>query len=58
MLGAAGVSALPMSVRMVRKMGQQAKPRNFLLMHTMGPNITGQIGTAFVVASILLGMPG
>jgi oxaloacetate decarboxylase beta subunit len=55
MIGAAGVSAIPMSARVVQKMGQQANPRNFLLMHAMGPNMAGAIGTS-VVAGILLGM--
>ncbi len=55
MIGAAGVSAVPMSARVVQKMGQQANPRNFLLMHAMGPNIAGVIGTA-TVAGIFLGI--
>jgi oxaloacetate decarboxylase beta subunit len=57
MIGAAGVSAIPMSARVVQKMGQQANPRNFLIMHAMGPNMAGAIGTS-VVAGILLGMLG
>ncbi|MFH1382716.1 MAG: sodium ion-translocating decarboxylase subunit beta [Chloroflexota bacterium] len=55
MIGAAGVSAVPMAARVVQKMGQQANPRNFLLMHAMGPNTAGVIGTA-VVTGILYGM--
>ena len=55
MIGAAGVSAVPMSARVVQRMGQQANPRNFLLMHAIGPNIAGVIGTA-VVAGVFLGM--
>lgn len=55
MIGAAGVSAVPMSARVVQKMGSQANPRNFLLMHAMGPNIAGVIGTA-TAAGIFLGM--
>jgi sodium ion-translocating decarboxylase beta subunit len=55
MIGAAGVSAIPMSARVVQKMGQQANPKNFLLMHAMGPNMAGAIATS-VVAGILLGM--
>lgn len=55
MIGAAGVSAVPMSARVVQKMGQKANPRNFLLMHAMGPNTAGVIGTA-VVTGILYGM--
>ncbi len=57
MIGAAGVSAVPMSARVVQKMGQQANPRNFLLMQAMGPNVAGVIGTA-TVAGIFLGMLG
>ncbi|TRZ96327.1 MAG: sodium ion-translocating decarboxylase subunit beta, partial [Dehalococcoidia bacterium] len=57
MIGAAGVSAVPMSARVVQKLGQEANPRNFLLMHAMGPNIAGVIGTA-VAAGIFLGMLG
>lgn len=57
MIGAAGVSAVPMSSRVVQKMGQEANPRNFLLMHAMGPNVAGVIGTA-TAAGIFLGMLG
>ncbi len=57
MIGAAGVSAVPMAARVVQKMGQQANPRNFLLMQAMGPNIAGVIGTA-TVAGIFLGALG
>jgi sodium ion-translocating decarboxylase beta subunit len=45
MIGAAGVSAVPMASRVVQRLGQQANPRNFLLMHAMGPNAAGVIGT-------------
>jgi sodium ion-translocating decarboxylase beta subunit len=55
MIGAAGVSAIPMSARVVQKMGQKENPRNFLLMHAMGPNMAGAVATS-VVAGILLGM--
>ncbi len=55
MIGAAGVSAIPMSARVVQRMGQKANPRNFLLMHAMGPNMAGAIATS-VVAGIFLGM--
>jgi oxaloacetate decarboxylase beta subunit len=55
MIGAAGVSAVPMSARVVQKMGQQANPRNYLLMHAMGPNMAGAIATS-VVAGVFLGM--
>lgn len=57
MIGAAGVSAVPMSARVIQRMGQEANPRNFLLMHAMGPNIAGVIGTA-TVAGVFLGMVG
>ncbi len=46
MIGAAGVSAVPMSARVVQRMGQAEDPGNFLLMHAMGPNVAGVIGTA------------
>jgi len=55
MIGAAGVSAVPMSARVIQRMGQEANPRNFLLMHAMGPNMAGAVATS-VVAGILLGM--
>jgi sodium ion-translocating decarboxylase beta subunit len=55
MIGAAGVSAVPMAARVVQRMGQKENPRNFLLMHAMGPNIAGVIGTA-TAAGIFLGM--
>ncbi len=57
MIGAAGVSAIPMSARVVQRMGQQANPKNFLIMHAMGPNMAGAIATS-VVAGIFLGMLG
>jgi len=53
MIGAAGVSAVPMSARVVQRMGQQANPRNFLLMHAMGPNAAGVIGTAIAAGFFL-----
>ncbi|MDK2562032.1 sodium ion-translocating decarboxylase subunit beta [Romboutsia sedimentorum] len=53
MIGAAGVSAVPMAARVVQKIGQEENPSNFLLMHSMGPNIAGVIGSA-VVAGVLL----
>ena len=55
MIGAAGVSAVPMSARVVQKMGQEANPRNFLLMHAMGPNVAGAIGAA-IAGGVFLGM--
>ncbi len=57
MIGAAGVSAVPMSARVVQKMGQKANPRNFLLMHAMGPNVAGAIGAA-IAGGVFLGMLG
>ncbi|SFM43261.1 sodium ion-translocating decarboxylase subunit beta [Thermodesulforhabdus norvegica] len=53
MIGAAGVSAVPMSARVVHQMGQAANRKNYLLMHAMGPNIAGVIGT-IVAAGIFL----
>jgi oxaloacetate decarboxylase beta subunit len=53
MIGAAGVSAVPMSARVVQRMGQQANPRNFLLMHCMGPNAAGVIGTAAAAGAFI-----
>jgi len=53
MIGAAGVSAVPMSARVVQKMGLKEDPQNHLLMHAMGPNVAGVIGTA-VAAGVLI----
>ena len=53
LIGAAGVSAVPMAARVVHKMGQKEDPTNWLLMHAMGPNVSGVIGTA-VAAGVLL----
>ena len=58
MIGAAGVSAVPMSARVVQTMGQQANPRNFLLMHAMGPNTAGVIGTAAAAGMFLALLTG
>ncbi|MBA7477604.1 hypothetical protein ES707_13016 [subsurface metagenome] len=57
MIGAAGVSAVPMSARVVQVMGQKANPRNFLLMHAMGPNVAGAIGAA-IAGGVFLSMLG
>lgn len=57
MIGAAGVSAVPMAARVVQKMGQEEDPSNFLLMHAMGPNVAGVIGSA-VAAGILINFFG
>ena len=53
MIGAAGVSAVPMAARVVHKVGQEEDPSNFLLMHAMGPNVAGVIGSA-VAAGVLM----
>lgn len=57
MIGAAGVSAVPDSARVVQKMGQQYDKGNYLLMHAMAPNVAGVIGSA-VAAGVLLGILG
>ncbi len=57
LIGAAGVSAVPMAARVVNKVGLESNPRNFLLMHAMGPNVSGVIGSA-VAAGILLAVFG
>ena len=57
LIGAAGVSAVPMAARVVNKVGQQNNPQNFLLMHAMGPNVAGVIGSA-VAAGVLLSLLG
>lgn len=53
LIGAAGVSAVPMSARVVHRVGQEANPNNFLLMHAMGPNVAGVLGSA-IAAGVLL----
>lgn len=55
LIGAAGVSAVPMAARVAQIQGQKANPRNFLLMHAMGPNMAGAIATS-VVAGIFMSM--
>ena len=57
LIGSAGVSAVPMAARVSQKVGQQENPSNFLLMHAMGPNVAGVIGSA-VAASVMLSMFG
>lgn len=57
LIGAAGVSAVPMAARVVNKVGLEANPQNFLLMHAMGPNVAGVLGSA-VTAGILLAVLG
>jgi len=57
LIGAAGVSAVPMAARVANKVGLEANPHNFLLMHAMGPNVAGVIGSA-VAAGILIMFAG
>lgn len=57
LIGAAGVSAVPMAARVAQKVGREANPTNFLLMHAMGPNVAGVIGSA-VAAGILISVLG
>lgn len=57
LIGSAGVSAVPMAARVSQKEGQKANPANFLLMHAMGPNVAGVIGSA-IAAGVLLSMFG
>ena len=53
MIGAAGVSAVPMSARVVQNMATKEDPSNFLIMHAMGPNVAGVIGTAAAAGAFL-----
>ena len=57
LIGSAGVSAVPMAARVSQSEGQKADPRNFLLMHAMGPNVAGVIGSA-IAAGVLLALFG
>jgi oxaloacetate decarboxylase beta subunit len=57
LIGAAGVSAVPMAARVANKLGVEANPHNFLLMHAMGPNVAGVIGSA-VAAGVLIQLVG
>lgn len=57
LIGAAGVSAVPMAARVAQKVGQKDNPGNFLLMHAMGPNVAGVIGSA-VAAGVLISVLG
>ncbi|HBC29230.1 MAG TPA: glutaconyl-CoA decarboxylase subunit beta, partial [Prevotellaceae bacterium] len=57
LIGSAGVSAVPMAARVSQIEGQKADPHNFLLMHAMGPNVAGVIGSA-IAAGILLSFLG
>jgi oxaloacetate decarboxylase beta subunit len=53
LIGSAGVSAVPMAARVSQKVGQEYNPGNYLLMHAMGPNVAGVIGSA-VAAGVLI----
>lgn len=57
LIGAAGVSAVPMAARVAQKVGQEENPSNFLLMHAMGPNVAGVIGSA-VAAGVFMALYG
>lgn len=57
LIGAAGVSAVPMAARVAHTVGQETNPRNYLLMHAMGPNVAGVVGTA-IAAGLLLSVLG
>lgn len=60
LIGSAGVSAVPMAARVSNKLGLQANPQNYLLMHAMGPNVAGVIGSAIaagVMISIISSLP-
>ena len=57
LIGSAGVSAVPMAARVSQKLGQEANPGNFLLMHAMGPNVAGVIGSA-IAAGVLISLFG
>ena len=57
LIGSAGVSAVPMAARVSNKLGLEANPHNFLLMHAMGPNVAGVIGSA-VAAGVMISLVG
>jgi oxaloacetate decarboxylase beta subunit len=57
LIGSAGVSAVPMAARVSNKLGLEANPQNFLLMHAMGPNVAGVIGSA-VAAGVMIKFVG
>ena len=57
LIGSAGVSAVPMAARVSQREGQKANPSNYLLMHAMGPNVAGVIGSA-IAAGFLMSMFG
>ena len=53
LIGSAGVSAVPMAARVSQKVGAEEDPTNFLLMHAMGPNVAGVIGTAVAAGTFM-----
>jgi len=55
LIGAAGVSAIPMAARVVQKVGQEEDPENWLIMHAMGPNVAGVLGSA-IAGGVILGI--
>ena len=57
MIGAAGISAFPMSARVVHKLGREEDPQNFLLMHSIGVNVSGQIASV-IAGGLILGIVG
>jgi oxaloacetate decarboxylase beta subunit len=57
LIGSAGVSAVPMAARVANKVGLESDPGNFLLMHAMGPNVAGVIGTA-IAAGVMIAVYG
>jgi oxaloacetate decarboxylase beta subunit len=57
LIGAAGVSAVPMAARVASKVGQEEDPQNFLLMHAMGPNVSGVIGSAVAAGVLMASVP-
>ena len=58
LIGSAGVSAVPMAARVSHNVGQQADRSNFLLMHAMGPNVAGVIGTAVIAGYYITTLSG
>jgi oxaloacetate decarboxylase beta subunit len=57
LIGSAGVSAVPMAARVSNNVGQETDPHNFLLMHAMGPNVSGVIGSAIAAGVLLAVIP-
>ena len=57
LIGSAGVSAVPMAARVSQSVGQKENPKNFLLMHAMGPNVAGVIGSAIAAGALIAMIP-